>query len=309
MVADDEVKRAKALAAEMRCESTADWENVIARKDVDAVVICTPNILHAPMSIAALKNGKHVLCEKPLGRNLKEAQQIVDVVKKTGMTLKCGFNIRHHPGVQQARKWFEQGAIGRINFIRARYGIGGRMDYDKDWRANKNVSGGGQLMDQGMHVLDLLHWFLGDLTEAVGFLSTAFWQISPLEDNAFCLLRTENSQVASIHVSWTQWKNLFSLEIFGQDGYIIVDGLGGSYGVEQAILGKRDFTKPFEEEVIEFRGEDISWREEWKEFMSAINENREPFGSAYDGLEAMKLAHAIYDSATEKRVVRIAKTR
>jgi predicted dehydrogenase len=309
VVADDDGERAKVLADEMRCEVTTDWKSVIARKDIDAVVICTPNIFHAPMSIAALENKKHVLCEKPLGRNPEETQQIVDVVKKTGMILKCGFNIRHHPGVQQARKWFEQGAIGKISFIRARYGIGGRMDYDKDWRADKNVSGGGQLMDQGMHVLDLLHWFLGDFTEAVGFLSTAFWQISPLEDNAFCLLRTEKNQVASIHVSWTQWKNLFSLEIFGQDGYIIIDGLGGSYGVERAILGKRNFSKPFEEKVIEFRGEDISWREEWKEFLSAINENREPLGSAYDGLEAVKLAFAIYDSAAEKRVVKITKTR
>jgi predicted dehydrogenase len=102
---------------------------------------------------------------------------------------------------------------------------------------------------------------------------------------------------------------LFSLEIFGQDGYIIIDGLGGSYGVECAILGKRNFSKPFEEKVIEFRGEDISWREEWKEFLSAINENREPLGSAYDGLEAVKLAFAIYDSAEEKRVVKITKTR
>ncbi len=162
-------------------------------------------------------------------------------------------------------------------------------------------------MDQGMHILDLTRWFLGRIAEATGFLSTAFWQISPLEDNAFCLLRTESGQIANIHVSWTQWKNLFSFEIFGQNGYIIVDGLGGSYGVEKAILGKRDFSKPFEEEVLEFRGEDISWREEWKEFSLAIAQNREPLGSANDGLEAVRLAYAIYSSAAEKSVVAIAR--
>lgn len=308
IVADVDGTMANALADEMRCEATTNWMTVMAMKDIDAVVISTPNIFHAPMSIAALKNKKHVLCEKPLGRNVDETKQIVNVVEETGMKLKCGFNLRHHAGVQQARRWFDEGAIGEINFMRIRYGIGGRIGYEKEWRADKELSGGGQLMDQGMHALDLSRWFFGDFSEAFGFLSTAFWKIHPLEDNAFCLLRTEKGQVASIHVSWTQWKNLFSLELFGREGYIIVEGLGGSYGTERSILGKRDFLKPFGEEVIEFRGEDLSWREEWKEFVSAIRENREPLGNAYDGLEAVRLACAVYESASKGYVVKLTKT-
>ncbi len=162
-------------------------------------------------------------------------------------------------------------------------------------------------MDQGMHALDLARWFLGDFTEVFGFLQTAFWDIAPLEDNAFALLRTRKGQVATIHVSWTQWRNLFSLEIFGKDGYITVEGLGGSYGTEKASLGKREFLKPFREEVIEFRGEDRSWQEEWMEFVNAIKENREPLGNGSDGIEALKLAYAIYESARENRVARIEK--
>jgi predicted dehydrogenase len=189
VVADIDEVRARTLANEMRCKVTTNWQNVIDAKNVDVVVICTPNNSHAPISIAAMKSGKHVLCEKPLGRNVDEAKQIVRIVKKTGMKFKCGFNLRHHPGVLQAREWFEQEAIGEINFIRIRYGIGGRPDYEKEWRNNKEVSGGGQLMDQGMHALDLSRWFLGNFCEAFGFLSTAFWKISPLEDNAFCALK------------------------------------------------------------------------------------------------------------------------
>ena len=189
--------------------------------------------------------------------------------------------------------------------MRCRYGIGGRPGYEKEWRMNPEISGGGQLMDQGMHTLDLARWFLGDFVKASGFLQTAFWDIAPLEDNAFVLLRTEKEQIASIHVSWTQWKNLFTFEIFGRDGYIIVEGLGGGYGVEKAILGKRAFLEPFREETIEFRGEDRSWYEEWKEFMTAIKENRDPLGNGFDGFKAVELAHALYESARQGCIVKL----
>jgi len=305
IVADIEEGKAKCLADEMRCEATTNWRDVLARRDVDIVMVCTPNHLHAPMSISTMRTGKHVLCEKPLARNPEEAKHIIDVAEETGMKLKCGFNLRHHPGIQQARKWFDQGVIGEINFIRIRYGIGGRPGYDTEWRANKEMSGGGQLMDQGVHALDLSRWFLGNLSEVFGFLSTRFWKKLQVEENAFCLLRTEKNQVGSIHVSWTLWKNSFYFEIFGNEGYIIVEGLGGSYGTERAVLGKRDFFKPFKEEVIEFLGEDVSWREEWKEFISAIKENREPLGNGYDGLAAVRLAYAIYESTLKCCTVKL----
>jgi predicted dehydrogenase len=302
MVADVDEKNARALAEEMNCQFTTDWQELLAA-DVDAVIVATPNIFHAPMSLEALKLGKCVLCEKPLGLNPKETAALVEASEKTRLTLKCGFNLRHHPGMKQARIWFDRGEIGEPLFVRIRYGIGGRIDYEKDWRMNKQISGGGQLMDQGMHALDLARWFLGEFSESFGITSTSFWKV-PLEDNAFCLLQTEKGKTASIHVSWTQWKNLFSLEIYGTEGYITVEGLGGSYGTEKAILGKRDFTKPFEEVNIEFRGEDSSWVDEWKEFTSALKEGREPLGNARDGHEAVRLAYTIYKSANEKRTVR-----
>jgi predicted dehydrogenase len=164
---------------------------------------------------------------------------------------------------------------------------------------NPRISGGGELMDQGMHVIDLCRWFMGEFNQVFGMTTTSFWNTAPVEDNAFALLHTERGQIASFHVSWTQWKNLFSFELLGKDGYIIIEGLGGSYGTERAILGRRAFLKPFREVTIEFRGEDQSWDEEWKEFSSAIKENREPLGNGKDGLEALRLAQAIYESAAK----------
>lgn len=305
VVADINHNAAKLLANEMGCEATNDWKKVVQREDVNVVLVCTPPHLHTAISVAAARNGKHVLCEKPLARNPEEAEEMLAVARDKRVKVKCGFNLRHHPGMLRMREWLDKGVVGEPSFVRCRYGIGGRPGYDKEWRTKAQIAGGGQLMDQGMHALDLCRWFLGDFSEAIGFLCTSFWDIAPLEDNAFALLRTEKGQIASIHTSWTQWKNLFSFELFGRDGYIMVEGLGGSYGAERAILGKRAFLKPFREEIIEFRGEDRSWYEEWKEFVTAINENREPLGNGYDGLQALKLAYAIYESAQKSCVVKL----
>jgi predicted dehydrogenase len=160
-------------------------------------------------------------------------------------------------------------------------------------------------MEQGIHGIDLFRWFLGEFDEVAGFTTTRFWDTAPLEDNAFALFHTENGQVASIHSSLTQWKNLFSFELFGQDGYIVVEGLGGGYGTERVTLGKKAFTEPFRDETTEFRGGDRSWYGEWEEFVSAIEENREPLGNGYDGLEALRLVFAVYESASNGHSVKL----
>ncbi len=295
---------AEPLASCLGCEASEGWEPVVRRNDLDAVIVATPPHLHAPISIAALKRGLHVLCEKPLASTLDEAQAMVAAAGEAGRVLKCGFNHRHHPAVQQARRWVDEGRIGEPIFIRARYGIGGRPGYEQEWRADPTVVSGGQLMEQGIHAVDLARWFLGEFSQVAAFAETRFWKIAPLEDNAFALYRTPAGAVASVHSSLTQWKNLFSFELSGSDGYIAVEALGGGYGTERALFGKRDFTAPFAEEVVEFRGEDRSWHDEWKEFAAAIQEKREPLGSARDGLEAMRLVFAAYESATTGRMTK-----
>jgi predicted dehydrogenase len=306
IVADANETQAAKLGSELKCSAVCNWEDIVNSSNVDAVVVCTPNNLHAPISIAAMTHDKHVLCEKPLATSVDDAKRMVELSRITGMKLKCGFNHRYHPGVQQAFRWMNEGAIGDVNFIRAVYGIGGRLDFDKEWRTNKIVSGGGQLMDQGLHVIDLSRWFIGEFTEAFGYLSTRLLPSPDIEDNAFCLLRNQKQQIASIHVSWTQWKNTFRFEVYGKLGYATIEGLGGSYDVERAILGLREINKPFKETIIEYRGNDVSWLEEWKDFSSAIKMNAEPLGNGYDGLQAIKVAHAVYDSMNTSSVTKLA---
>jgi predicted dehydrogenase len=309
MVADRKMSAAKKLAVDFGCASTTRWQDIIENKDINVVVVSTPPHLHALMSIAAMNAGKYVLCEKPLTRTIKEAEDVLVVAKTNKVKLKCGFNHRHHPATKRAKELVEAGKIGELHFIRCVYGIGGRPNYEKEWRADPKIVGGGQLMEQGVHAIDLFRWFLGDFSEVMGFTSSRFWKISPLEDNAFALFRTKKGQVASLHSSLTQWKNTFTFELSGQVGYIHIDGLGGSYGTERLTFGIRDFFAPFHEETTEFRGGDTSWVEEWREFSAAITENREPSGNGTDGLEAMRLVNAVYDSARLGTTIKITEKR
>lgn len=294
---------AAVLASRMGCGADEGWEGVVRREDLETVIVCTPPHLHADIVIAALEAGKHVLCEKPLARTEREAQAMVEAARKSGKMLKCGFNHRHHPGVQQVWRWVHAGEIGELMFVRCCYGLCGRPGYESEWRSDPRIVSGGQLMEQGIHAIDLFRWFLGEPADVSAVMGTNFWDIGPLEDNAFVLLRWARGQVASLHSSVTQWKNLFSFEIFGKEGYASVHGLGGSYGLERAILGKRDFHAPFSEQVIEYRGEDRSWHEEWKEFLGAIAEGREPLGSALDGLRALQIVNAAYAASQGRRSV------
>jgi predicted dehydrogenase len=306
IVADVDINRAKTLAAEMHCQATDNWEDVTTRKDIDAVIICTPTYLHLSMSLAAIANGKHVLCEKPLGRNPIEAESIVKASQNSNVVLGVGLNHRFHPAINKAHELVKNGFIGDLDFIRCRYGHCGRPGYEKEWRGSADKAGGGQLLDQGVHVLDLIRWFMGELKEVTGFITTRHWAIAPLEDNAFALLRTDQGQVASLHVSWTQWKNLFSFEIFGKEGYLLVNGLGGSYGTEKLILGKRSLSsEPFKQEIIEFTSGDNSWYYEWEDFIMSIKDKKQPLASGNDGLQAIKLAYAIYESSNSGRTVQL----
>lgn len=289
------------------CRDSLDMLN---EEKLDAVVVATPNKYLKKISLLALQRRIHVLCEKPLGRNTWESERMVKVAKKSGVILKTGFNHRYHPAIWKAHELVTNGAIGPIYFIRCIYGHGGRPGYEKEWRASKDICGGGELLDQGVHVVDLFRWFLGDFEEAFGYTPTYFWKME-VEDNAFALFKTLRGQVASMSTSWTQWKNRFTFEIVGEAGYLIIEGLGGSYGTEKLTIGKRPQKEQKyiggvpDEEVIIFDGPDISWDLEWKEFVQAIHESREPLGSGRDGLEANRMLAAVYRSAQEKRMVKI----
>ena len=214
------------------CAVFPDWPSVIKNDQIDLVIVATPHNLLAEIAAAAVKEGKHVLVEKPGARNADELRGLISIADSAGVCVRVGFNHRYHPAFQQARELVDSGKIGSLMFIRARYGHGGRKEYDREWRAQPEISGGGELIDQGAHLIDLAHWFLGEFQEVDGFAHTYFWDM-PVDDNAFLLLKTKEKRVAFLHASWTEWKNTFSFEIYGQCGKLQVDGLGGSYGSER----------------------------------------------------------------------------
>jgi predicted dehydrogenase len=220
-----------------------------------------------------------------------------------------GFNHRYHPALQKARQLFEAGALGEMMFVRGRYGHGGRVGYDKEWRANPELSGGGELIDQGVHLIDLARWFLGDFPHVTGFAHTYFWQM-PVDDNAFLLLRTAREQAAFLHVSCTEWKNLFSFEIYGKAAKLHVEGLGGSYGVERLTLYKMlPEMGPPDTTVWEYPRGDQSWALEFAEFLEDIRLERTPSPGIADARAALVIVEEVhrqsgYDFAPASRARR-----
>ncbi len=302
-VVDSDAARARALAGEYLCRSGTNWEALVSGKDVDAVIVATTHRWLARISLGALECRKHVLCEKPLARNAAEAQPVVAAAKRSGVRLMTGFNHRFHASLLMAHQMMQREEVGEPMWIRCRYGHGGRAGYEREWRANPEESGGGELLDQGIHAFDLFRWFLGDFEDISATLTSSFWPM-PVEDNAFCTLRTVRGEVAQLHASWTQWKNLFSFELFGERGYMLVEGLGGSYGPERLVIGQRTREGGAPQEgVINFEGGDSSWAREWREFLAAIREERLPAGDGQDGLAALRLVEAAYVSARERRAI------
>ena len=293
------------LSSKFGCEPEKDWISAVNRDDIDAVIVCTPPNLHAEISITAMRAGKHVLCEKPLSRTLKEAEDMVRTAKETGKILKCGFNHRHHPAIFIAKQMVDKGSLGKPLFARCRYGNCGRPEYEKEWRADPKQAAGGQFIEQGIHAIDLFRWFLGELAEVCCMTSNHFFKKMPLEDDGMAIFRAKSGATATLHTTLAQWKNLFSFEVFCEEGYAIIDGLGGSYGEEKLTVGKRDFNSPFQDKITYFRRADQSWREELKEFIESIKEGREPIGNGKDGLESMRVALTAYKSEKEGRILRI----
>ena len=275
----------------------------LVNSEVDIVFVCTPTAYSPEIIIYSLNHGKHVFCEKPPGRTVNDIRNIIQAEKANkGLKLVFGFNHRYHPGVKEAKVLVDSGRFGKILWLRGIYGKSGGLNYEKSWRNIKEISGGGILLDQGVHMLDLLRLFCGDFQEAKGLVTTSFWPIE-VEDNAFVLLRNKAGQVAMLHSSATLWKHTFRLEIFLEKGYLIISGLlskTGSYGRETLTIGKRQFEdeafalgNPREESI--YFDQDISWSSEIGEFVDCIQNNRPVIdGSSQDALKVMELVDKIY---------------
>ena len=292
--ADVDLARAEALAKRTPGAVADTVERTLANPAVDIVIVSTTNESLAPLCVSALDAGKHVLVEKPAARSVVEIDQVRAAAARAGKLVRVGFNHRYHPALQRARALIDEGALGPLMFLRGRYGHGGRVGYDREWRADPARSGGGELIDQGVHLIDLAGWFLGSFTTIDGFAATYFWDM-PVDDNGFLLLRTDSGQAAFLHVSCTEWKNLFSLEIYGRDGKIAIDGLGGSYGVERLTFYKMlPEMGPPETSAWEYPRGDQSWSLEWTEFLEDIRLGRQPSAGLDAARAALDIVGTIY---------------
>jgi predicted dehydrogenase len=292
---DTSEDRALSLASTQRgARASGDWRETVTSTDVDLVFVATTHDKLAEITQAAVAAGKHVLVEKPAGRNAAELEPIAETMLCTGALVRIGFNHRYHRAFRKAREILQSGVLGDLMFVRGRYGHGGRLGYDREWRAIPQVSGGGEAIDQGMHLIDLSRWFLGDFPRVEGYAGTFFWDM-PVEDNAFFLLRTATDRVAFLHVTWTEWKNLFSFEIYGRRGKLDITGLGGSYGLErlahyqmQAGMGPPDTV------IYEYPMADDSWEREVEEFLEDIRLKRCPNPGVQDAIAALRIVEKVY---------------
>ena len=276
----------------------------IDRAGVDIVVVATTNDVLAEVARFAVEAGKHVLVEKPAARSVVEVDSVIEEAARRRRLVRVGFNHRYHPALQKAHELFQSGTLGEMMFVRGRYGHGGRIGYDKEWRANPERSGGGELIDQGMHMIDLSRWFLGDFSAVSGFAHTYFWQM-PVDDNAFLLLHTPRQQTAFLHVSCTEWKNLFSLEIYGRDAKLHIEGLGGSYGIERlAFYRMLPEMGPPETTIWEYPRSDQSWALEFAEFLEDIRLDRTPSAGLADARAALAIVEEIHRQSGYEFVLR-----
>ncbi|WP_108869574.1 Gfo/Idh/MocA family protein [Aquimarina aquimarini] len=275
----------------------------LLEEDIDAVFICAFNNVLAEYTVKAIKAGKHVFCEKPPARTSKELKAVIEIEKKSDVHLKYGFNHRYHYSVMEAKKIIDSGKMGKLLWLRGVYGKAGSIDYDKNWRNYKEYSGGGILIDQGIHMLDLMRYFSNQNFKNINsFVTTSYWNIKA-EDNAFVIMQSEEKVTAMMHSSATQWKHKFLLEMCFEEGYINLDGILSntrSYAPEKLVVGRREFEditfamgKP--KENITWFENDNSWTLEVEEFIDAVLGKSEiKNGTSKDALETLSLVEEIY---------------
>jgi predicted dehydrogenase len=275
---------------------------LVADRDVDAIFVCTPNYLNKPLTIAALRAGKHVFCEKPPAFTSADVEEIRAVESQSGRKLMYGFNHRHHESIRKIKELVDSGAAGSILWMRGRYGKSVDETFMSNWRSQRALAGGGILLDQGIHMLDLFLFLAGDFDDVKAFVSNLYWKMD-IEDNVFAILRDSRTGiVASLHSTMTQWRHLFSLEVFCERGYYVLNGLrtsSATYGDEVLSISKTRTAAPMaisiEDEQITYHA-DKSWQSEVDSFFDAI-ERDEPvgIGNSTDALMLMRVIDRIYE--------------
>lgn len=291
---DEVASAAKSFATEFNTSTSASVKELLEIQDLNFVVIATRHDSLHSLAIQALNAGKHVFIEKPGAINRPEFEKVCEAARNNNLKVHVGYNHRYHPALRKAFELTSNGMIGETMFVRGRYGHGGRLGYEKEWRADKLKSGGGELIDQGTHLLDLSIGFLGQLQLDYAATPNYFWDMA-VEDNVFMSLKNDSGGIAFLQASCTEWKNMFSLEIYGKTGKIEVSGLGRSYGVETLSFHKMlpEMGPPITQ-VWSFPEPDNSWEIEMEEFMCDLQTGSNNSDNLESSLEVLRVIGEIY---------------
>lgn len=282
---------------------TESAEAIVRAPDIDALFVCTPNHRIPALCIDGLGAGKHVFSEKPPGFNAAQVEAVIEAERAAGgRKLMYGFNHRHHESIKRMKRIVDDAELGRVLWIRGRYGKEVDPSYFNGWRAKPELAGAGILLDQGIHMADLMLHLGGGFDEVHAFVSNLFWKIEGIEDNVFAIFRNSETGVcASLHSTMTQWRYLFSLEVFLEGGALILNGLktsSGAYG-DEVLSVKRNPSHVqdgrFEhEELINYRV-DTSWQSEIDHFFDCIEHDIPVrYGTSLDALTVMRLIDRVY---------------
>ena len=278
---DIDAKQAATFGTHFDIEVSPTLDDLVKRDDIQLVIVATVHDALAEVALRAVEEGKHVLLEKPGADRSDALLALRDAAARNGVQVRVGYNHRFHPGLLRMRDLVMSGSYGPLLFVRARYGHGGRLGYEREWRADRERSGGGQLIDQGSHLIDLVRSLFGDVDLAFAEMRTAFWDM-PVEDNAFVAVRPRSGGFAWLHASWTEWKNIFCFEVMLERAKIEVNGLGGSYGPERvALYEMQPSMGPPPATTWEFPPTDLSWHHELVDVLSAV-EGRSAVGASID---------------------------
>jgi len=300
-VCDIDIIQAKKLSKKVNADFTNNYSDIINNNDIDIVIISTPNYLIKKIAIEALNSGKHVLSEKPLGKNVAESKEIIECANKNSKILYTGFNHRFHPSILKAKDLIDNDKIGNILHIHGHYGHGGRPGMEKEWRMDPALSGGGELLDQGVHLIDLALLFIGIPNTVFGTTGQLAWK-SKVEDSASFMLLYEDNINLLFSVGWIYWKNKFEFNIYGSNGFLSINGLGGSYGKEKLTLGIRNMKGGIPEiQKFSFSENDNSWKKEWKFFKELIVKKEQ----SDNGYQANLIVDAIYTSSKKNQPVNV----
>jgi predicted dehydrogenase len=291
---DTNTTRSNSFALEFNCKNVTNINEIFDNESLDVVFIATTHDSLADFAEKSLGSGKHVFIEKPGAISNLKLSEVYQLALEKNLLVHVGYNHRYHPAVSQAIKTFNSGGIGRLLFLRARYGHGGRLGYEKEWRADKELSGGGELIDQGTHLLDLSMAFMGEILLEYGATPNYFWKMN-VEDNAFIVVKNKVGAIGFLHASCTEWKNTFSLEIYGETGKLEISGLGGSYGTEKLAHYKMlPEMGPPETNSWEFN-EDNSWKLEVGEFIENIVKKNTQSSNLSSSIKVLELVKEIYE--------------